>query len=87
MVSLDETTARLAKDIKNFSRFVRIAVHAHSVGDSIEEERRLRRIWKRVADHLLDVIRHETDWDEETMQDIFLEALGAARNQEELGVE
>lgn len=87
MVSLDQTTARLASDIKNFSRFVRIAVLAHSMGDNIEEERRLRRLWKRVADHLMDVLGHETDMDEESLQDVFMEAMAAARNQEELGIE
>jgi cytochrome P450 len=87
MVSLDETTARLASDIKNFSRFVRIAVLAHSMGDNIEEERRLRRQWKRVADYLMGVIEYETDMDEEERQDVFMAALAAARNQEELGIE
>ena len=87
MVSLDQTTARLASDIKNFSRFVRVAILAHSMGDNIEEERRLRRLWKRVSDHLMDYIRHETDLDEESLQDVFMEAMAAARNQEELGIE
>jgi hypothetical protein len=87
MVSLDETTARLASDIKNFSRFVRIAVLAHSMGDNIEEERRLRRLWKRVADYLMAVLGDQTDMDEETLQDVFMEAMSAARNQEELEIE
>ena len=87
MVSLDETTARLAADIKNFSRFVRVCVLAHSMGENIEEERRLRRLWKRVSDHLLDVVAHDTGWDQDVMSDVFMEAMAAARNQLELDIE
>ena len=40
-----------------------------------------------MADHLMDVLGHETDMDDETLQDVFMEAMAAARNQEELGIE
>ena len=85
-VSLDLETARIADQMQNFSRFVRVAVHAHAMGEGIDREQRLRRLWKRVSDHLLDVIRHETKWDDEQMQDVLLNALASARNQEEFDV-
>ena len=85
-VSLDIETARIADQMANFSRFVRVAVHAHAMGDGIEHEQRLRRTWKRVSDHLLDVIRHETNWDDEQMQEVLLNAMASARNQEEFDV-
>ena len=85
-VSLDIETARIADQMANFSRFVRIAVHAHAMGEGIEEVTRRQRLWKRVSDHLLDVIRHETQWDDEEMQELFMNAMASARNQEEFDV-
>jgi DNA-binding protein YbaB len=35
----------------------------------------------------MDVLGHETDMDEETLQDVLMEAMAAARNQEELNIE
>lgn len=86
-ISLDPETARLAGSMPNFSRFVRVALHARAMGDDIESERRLRRTWKRVADHLLDHIRHETKATDEEMQDLLLTAMASARNQEEFNVD
>ena len=86
-VSLDLETARIADQMANFSRFVRIAVHAHAMGDGIEYWQGLQRTWKRVSDHLLDIIRHETGWDEEAMGEVLLNAMASARNQEEFDVD
>ena len=87
MVSLDSETARLAGQMSNFSRFVRIAVHAHAMGDDIGEALRRQRLWKRVSDHLLDILKHETGWDEEKMGDVFMDAMANARNQEEFDLD
>lgn len=86
MVSLDQETARIAGRMNNFSQFVRVAVHSYAMGEDIQAVERRQRLWKRVSDHLLAVIEHETKWDEEKMQDVLLDAMASARNQEEFDV-
>lgn len=86
MISLDQESARIAGQMKNFSRFVRIAINAHANGEGIDEVQRRQRLWKRVTDQLLDVIRHETGWDDEKMGDLFLDVMATARNQVEFDV-
>lgn len=85
-ISLDQETARIAGRMNNFSRFVRVAIHAWAMGDDIEEALRRQRLWKRVADHLMFTLQLETQWDEEKMQDELMEAMASARNQEEFDV-
>ena len=87
MVSLDQTTAKIAADIPNFSRFVRIALIAWSVGDDIERERELRRTWKRCSDYLMDHIRNSTDMDQTQLEDLFIAAMQYAKSQQELDFE
>ena len=86
MVSLDQETARIAGRMNNFSRFVRIALSAHANGEGIDEVQRRQRVWKRVSDGLLDVIRHETGWDDDKMAEMFLDVMANARNQVEFDV-
>ena len=86
-IALDLETARIAGRMSNFSQFVRVAVHAHAMGEDIQTIERRQRLWKRVSDHLLAVIEHETKWDETKMQDVLLDAMASARNQEEFDVQ
>jgi hypothetical protein len=87
MVSLDVNTAKIACDMKNFSRFVRIALLAYSVGDDIERERELRRTWKRCSDYLMDHIRNSTDMDQTQLEDLFIAAMKYGKSQTELDFE
>jgi len=88
MVSLDQNTAKIAADMKNFSRFVRIALHAWSVGDDIERERELRRTWKRATDYLMDYIRNsQNELDQTELEDLFLAAMQYGKSQTELDFE
>lgn len=86
-ISLDQETARIAGRMNNFSRFVRVAIHAWAMGDDIEEALRRQRLWKRVTDHLLAVIEHESERDQEQMQDLLMDAMASARNQEEFDIQ
>jgi len=52
MVSLDEKTALIAADMKNFSKWVRDTLHAQSMGIDIAESERIRARWVGVARHL-----------------------------------
>ena len=94
MVSLDPETAKIAEGMTNFSRFVRIALSMHAMGEGIEDERRLRRRWKRVTDSLrLELIRtrrilgEEEDQATEKVDQIVFNAIAEARKQIELEVE
>ena len=94
MVSLDPETAKIAENMGNFSRFVRIALSMHAVGDSVEDERRKRRLWKRVSDALrLELVRtrrilgEEEDQATEKVDQILIDILAEARKQTELDVE
>ena len=85
-VSLDLETARIADQMKNFSRFVRVAVNAYAMGEGIEDVQRRQRLWKRVSDQLLATIREETGWDEDKMGDFYMNVMANARNQVEFDV-
>ena len=94
MVSLDPETAKIAESMPNFSRFVRIGLSMHAVGDSVEDERRRARLWKRVSDGLrLELVRtrrilgEEEDQATEKVDQILIDILAEARKQTELDVE
>lgn len=52
MVSLDQETALIASDMKNFSKWVRDTLYAQSMGIDIAESERIRARWVGVARHL-----------------------------------
>lgn len=52
MVSLDDATALIAADMKNFSKWVRDGLHAQSMGVDLASEYQLRVRWVGVARHL-----------------------------------
>jgi hypothetical protein len=52
MVSLDEKTAKIASEMKNFSKWVRDGLHAQSMGTDLASEYALRLRWVGVARHL-----------------------------------
>jgi hypothetical protein len=95
MVSLDPETAKIAESLPNFSRFVRIALSMHAMGEGVETERRRVRLWKRVSDAMRQecirmrvlFARESEDLATVNVDDVFMTAQMEARKQSELDVE
>jgi len=67
MVSLDQATALIASDMKNFSKWVRDGLHAQSMGVDLASEYALRVRWVGVARHLAAaMIEHAKELDQNT---------------------
>jgi len=79
MVSLDDATALIAADMKNFSKWVRDGLHAQSMGVDLASEYQLRVRWVGVARHLAaTLIEYAKEMDSEysgTVDEILADAL------------
>jgi hypothetical protein len=86
MVSLDQATALIASDMKNFSRWVRDGLHAQSMGVDLASEHALRVRWVGVARHLAaTLIEYAKEMDSEydsTVDEILATALQQTKLEE-----